>query len=59
MTKTNMTPELISAALAHIPASLPRDDWARMAMAIKSEFPDATHQTPIVRFHLYVPVPQG
>jgi putative DNA primase/helicase len=42
MTQNNITPELISAALAHIPATLPRDDWARVAMAIKSEFPDAT-----------------
>jgi putative DNA primase/helicase len=42
MTKTNITPELIRTALAHIPASLPRDEWARVAMAIKSEYPDAT-----------------
>jgi putative DNA primase/helicase len=42
MTKTNITPALIRAALAHIPASLPRDEWARVAMAIKSEYPDAT-----------------
>jgi antirestriction protein ArdC/phage/plasmid primase-like uncharacterized protein len=27
-------------ALSHITADLPRDEWARMAMAIKSEFPD-------------------
>ena len=40
--KQNITPELIRAALAFIPASLPRDEWARLAMAIKSEFPDAT-----------------
>lgn len=40
--KTNITPELIRDALAFIPASLPRDEWARLAMAIKSEFPDAT-----------------
>lgn len=38
----DVTPELIRAALAHIPASLPRDEWARVAMAIKSEFPDGT-----------------
>ncbi|RYF65173.1 MAG: toprim domain-containing protein, partial [Comamonadaceae bacterium] len=38
------TPELIRAALAHIPASLPREEWARVGMAIKSEFPDATGQ---------------
>jgi len=36
------TPELIRAALAHIPANLPRDEWARVAMAIKSEYPDGT-----------------
>ncbi len=42
MTQTNITPELIRAALAHIPATLPRDEWARVAMAIKSEFPDTT-----------------
>ena len=41
MTKTNITPALISAALAHIPSFLPRDEWARVAMAIKSEFPDS------------------
>lgn len=41
MKQTAITPELIRAALAHIPASLPRDEWARLAMAIKSEFPDS------------------
>lgn len=41
---TNITPELIRTALAHIPASLARDEWARVGMAIKSEFPDATGQ---------------
>lgn len=40
--KTPITPDLIRAALAHIPASLARDEWARVAMAIKSEFPDDT-----------------
>jgi len=34
------TPELVRAALRHIPASLPREDWARVAMAVKSEYPD-------------------
>lgn len=38
--KTSITPELIRAALAHISANLPRDEWARIGMAIKSEFPD-------------------
>lgn len=39
-----ITPDLIRAALAHIPASLARDEWARVGMAIKSEYPDATGQ---------------
>lgn len=38
--KTSITPDLIRAALVHIPASLARDEWARVAMAIKSEFSD-------------------
>jgi putative DNA primase/helicase len=42
MTQIRITPELIRAALAHIPAHLPRDEWARLAMAIKSEFPNGT-----------------
>ena len=41
---TNITPDLIRAALAHIPANLAREDWARVGMAIKSEYPDATGQ---------------
>lgn len=36
------TPDLIRAALQHIPANLARDEWARVAMAIKSEFADDT-----------------
>ncbi|MDD2924476.1 DUF927 domain-containing protein [Rhodoferax sp.] len=40
--KTSPTPDLIRAALAHIPPNLPRDEWARVAMAIKSEYPDET-----------------
>ncbi len=40
--KNNITPDLIRAALHHIPANLPRDEWARVAMAIKSEYPDET-----------------
>lgn len=39
---THITPELIRGALAHIPANLQRDEWARVAMAIKSEYPDGT-----------------
>ncbi|MBP8182514.1 MAG: DUF927 domain-containing protein [Rhodoferax sp.] len=42
MTNHNITPELIRAALQHIPANLSRDEWARVGMAIKSEFPDDT-----------------
>jgi len=37
---TPITPALIRAALACIPPAMPRDDWARVAMAIKSEYPD-------------------
>lgn len=40
--QTPITPELIRAALAHLPANLPRDEWSRVAMAIKSEYPDGT-----------------
>ena len=40
-----ITPELIRAALQHIAANLPRDEWARIGMAIKSEFPDETGRT--------------
>lgn len=36
------TPELIRTALQFIPANLPREEWARVGMAIKSEFPDDT-----------------
>lgn len=39
---TQHTPSTIRAALSHIPANLPRDEWARLGMAIKSEFPDET-----------------
>ncbi|WP_367065239.1 DUF927 domain-containing protein [Oryzisolibacter sp. LB2S] len=39
---TPITPDLIRAALGHIPANLPRDEWARVGMAIKSEYPDET-----------------
>lgn len=37
---TPITPSLVREALQYIPASLPRDEWARMGMAIKSEFAD-------------------
>lgn len=36
------THETTRQALAHIPANLPRDEWARVGMAIKSEFHDET-----------------
>ena len=38
----NNTPEQIREALAFISASIPRDEWARVAMAIKSAYPDST-----------------
>ena len=38
--KTSITPGLIRDALAHYPACCTREEWARVAMAIKSEFPD-------------------
>ena len=41
MTQKPVTPELARDALAYIPANLPRDDWARIGAAIKSEFPDS------------------
>lgn len=37
---TTVTPELIRSALAHVSALVGRDEWAKVAMAIKSEFPD-------------------
>ncbi len=37
-----ITPDLIRTALIHLSANLPRDDWARIGMAIKSEYPDDT-----------------
>ena len=41
MKHNNPTPELAREALSCIPANLPRDDWARIGAAIKSEFPDS------------------
>ena len=38
----NVTHDEIRQALFYIPAALPRDEWARVAMAIKSEYPDET-----------------
>ena len=38
----NITPALVREALATLPANLPRDEWARIGMAIKSEYPDDT-----------------
>jgi putative DNA primase/helicase len=40
--KTQITPALIRSALQYVSATLPRDEWARVGMAIKSEFPDDT-----------------
>lgn len=42
MNKTTITPDLVRNALSFIPANLPRDEWARIGMAIKSEYPDET-----------------
>jgi putative DNA primase/helicase len=39
---TAITPELIRAALTHLSANLPREDWTRIGMAIKSEYTDET-----------------
>ncbi|WP_341684942.1 DUF927 domain-containing protein [Limnohabitans sp.] len=39
---THHTPDTIRSALQHIPPNLPRHEWARVGMAIKSEFPDET-----------------
>ncbi len=38
----NPTPDAIEAALRHIPANCPRDEWAKVLAAIKSEYPDET-----------------
>jgi putative DNA primase/helicase len=38
--KTIITPDLIRAALLHIAPDIDREEWARIAMAIKSEFAD-------------------
>ena len=42
MTQTTITPDLLRTALSFVPANLPRDEWARVGMAIKSEYPDDT-----------------
>lgn len=42
MSNTPITAALLCEALGFIPATLPRDEWARVGMAIKSEFPDDT-----------------
>ncbi len=41
MTPTPATPETIRAALSRIPPDLPRDEWAHIAMALKSELGEA------------------
>lgn len=40
--QSDITPEVVRAALSSIPATLARDEWVRIGMAIKSEFPDET-----------------
>lgn len=40
--QTTITPELLRQALAFVPPDLPRDEWTRVGMAIKSEYPDST-----------------
>jgi putative DNA primase/helicase len=35
-----VTPDTIRTALAYLPANVPRDEWVRIGMAIKSELPD-------------------
>ena len=37
-----ITPDLIQAALSHIPAAMSNDDWVRVGMSVHSEFPDAS-----------------
>jgi len=37
----HLTPDQIREALAHIPSDLPREEWARAAMALKSELGEA------------------
>jgi putative DNA primase/helicase len=39
MNHTPTTPELIRAALGHLSPNVPRTEWARVGMAIKSEYP--------------------
>lgn len=38
----SITPDQLRDALAHISPALPRDQWARVAMSVKSEFADET-----------------
>ena len=40
--KSNITPDLVRAALGFVSPLIARDEWARVAMAIKSEYPDST-----------------
>ena len=42
MTRRTITIELVRDALAAIPPDVDRDTWARLAMAVKSEFADET-----------------
>jgi len=40
--KAVISSDLMAAGLGYISANLPRDEWARIGAAIKSEFPDET-----------------
>ena len=42
MSHQTITPELLRAALGYLSPNVPRDEWARVGMAIKSEYPDDT-----------------
>ena len=39
MTKPDITPEIVRTALGYLSPNVPRSDWARAGMAIKSEYP--------------------
>ena len=43
--KNNISADHIRSALEYIPANLPRDEWAKVCAAIKSEFPDDMGRT--------------
>ena len=39
---TEITVELLADALTYIPSNVPRAEWVRVGMGIKSEYPDDT-----------------